>query len=255
MEKKEQWFVLILILVTFSLIFTFVLLFLNDSEPNLVGAIAGGNGKAIGNSCMAQCMGQEAEYFDASKELTQNCQEQCNVGTGAGVCLTTADDCCVPFTEDPDCCQSGENLALDALVSHHSGAATAEFSPRNYNDGVIAEEGSLPWGWTQFNPEHSTEKHWILFEWAHEKTFNEIKFYYADTNNRYLAGTIIQIWQNNEWVSHHEFLFDSYTLWERFVSFPSITSLKLRLTNFTMAPVGQQTNPNFREIEIRQSCS
>jgi len=65
--------------------------------------VAGGQGKVQGNSCMAQCMGVNAEFFDAGNELTQFCQGQCNVGTGAGACLTSADGCCVPFTGDPDC--------------------------------------------------------------------------------------------------------------------------------------------------------
>jgi hypothetical protein len=52
---------------------------------------------------MSQCMVMEADYFDDSHALTQFCRQQCNVGTGQGACLTSADGCCVPYTGDPDC--------------------------------------------------------------------------------------------------------------------------------------------------------
>jgi hypothetical protein len=82
----------------FLVLISTVLLF-----PALVQAKAGGQGKAQGNSCMSQCMVMEADYFDDSHALTQFCRQQCNVGTGQGACLTSADGCCVPYTGDPDC--------------------------------------------------------------------------------------------------------------------------------------------------------
>ena len=93
--------------------------------PLIVWAIGGGVGKAKGNSCMAQCMGINAEFYDASNELTQFCQAECNVGTGQGSCLTSQDGCCVLYTGDPDCivypecmvnedCNSGEFCELPA---------------------------------------------------------------------------------------------------------------------------------------------
>jgi hypothetical protein len=79
----------------------FVVLGLSFSRDSWAGA--GGQGKAEGNSCMSQCMGFNAPFYDAANALTQFCQSQCNVGTGAGTCLATADGCCVPYTGDPDC--------------------------------------------------------------------------------------------------------------------------------------------------------
>lgn len=69
----------------------------------ITGMAAGGQGKAQGNSCMSQCMGINAVSYSVANELTQQCQVECNVGTGAGSCLTSADGCCVPFTGDVDC--------------------------------------------------------------------------------------------------------------------------------------------------------
>lgn len=69
----------------------------------IVGAMGGGQGKAKGNSCMSQCIGINAEFYDASNELTKLCQVECNVGTGQGSCLTSEDGCCVPYTDDVDC--------------------------------------------------------------------------------------------------------------------------------------------------------
>jgi len=62
-------------------------------------------GKTKGNSCMSQCMGANAEYYDAQNELTQACKVECSIGQydEPGACLTTEDGCCVPYTDDPDC--------------------------------------------------------------------------------------------------------------------------------------------------------
>ena len=73
------------------------------SIPILILALAGGQGKSGGNSCMSQCTEANAEFHDTSNELTQFCQAECNAGTGQGSCLTTEDDCCVLYTNDPDC--------------------------------------------------------------------------------------------------------------------------------------------------------
>ncbi len=90
----------------------------------LVFSLAGGQGKAKGNSCMAQCMKVEAEYYDASKELTQDCQVACNVGTGQGSCLTSDDGCCVPYTDDPDCVSTCTDVTIH--VQDSSGPLSAK---------------------------------------------------------------------------------------------------------------------------------
>lgn len=81
------------------------------SIPVIIWALAGGQGKSEGNSCMSRCAEANAEFYNSSDDLTQFCQTECNVGTGQGACLTSKDGCCVLFTDDPDCCSSNEDCS------------------------------------------------------------------------------------------------------------------------------------------------
>ena len=67
----------------------------------------GGNGKAKGISCMAQCLALEAEWFDNSSQEVQTCKSLCMPPEEEGTCLITEDDCCIPEVapDDPDCVQ------------------------------------------------------------------------------------------------------------------------------------------------------
>jgi hypothetical protein len=94
-----------------------------------------------------------------------------------------------------------------------------------------------------------------MFEWTTPQTFGQFYFYYGGINNRYLAGAEIQYWTGSTWAVAGSFLSTTYTDWERAVDFPPVTSTRVRITNWTMAPVGQTSNPNFREIEIRNICT
>jgi hypothetical protein len=145
------------------------------------------------------------------------------------------------------------NIALTAVCTHNGGGATT-YAPANYNDGIIAPAGALPWGWTS-GATHTNASAWIMFEWTSPQTFGEMYFYYGGINNRYLAGAEIQYWTGTAWAVAGSFLTTNYTAWERAVAFPPTTSTRVRITNWTMAPVGQTSNPNFREIEIRNICT
>jgi len=75
---------------------------------------------------MAQCMGVNSEFYNASSELTKFCQSVCNVGTGKGSCLTSEDGCCVPYTNDPDCtvypkCRSNEDCKAEEFCDFSEG--------------------------------------------------------------------------------------------------------------------------------------
>ena len=72
----------------------------------LVLSVAGGSGKAKGNSCMASCLAAQvvAEWYSLSNERVQECRYQCGTGVGEGVCTESNDGCCVfGSTSDPDC--------------------------------------------------------------------------------------------------------------------------------------------------------
>jgi hypothetical protein len=146
------------------------------------------------------------------------------------------------------------NIATSAVCTHSSGGSGV-YGPQEYNNGVIAPAGSLPWGWTS-GATHTNSSAWIMFEWTTPQTFGEFTFYYGGINNRYLAGAHIQYWNGSSWVTGHTYLFGApYTDWTKVVSFAPITSTRVRITNWTMAPVGQTSNPSFREIEIRNVCT
>lgn len=148
------------------------------------------------------------------------------------------------------------NIATQAVCTHSSGGSTT-YAPSNYNDGIIAAPGSLPWGWSS-GDNSSGLNAWIMFEWPAPVTFGEITFYYGGINNRYLAGATVQYWDDatSAWIDCYSYLFQApYTDWIKVISFGPVTTARLRITNWNMAPVGQESNPNFREIEIRNVCT
>ncbi len=146
------------------------------------------------------------------------------------------------------------NIALNAVCTHLGTAGTGSYGPQNYNDGIIAPAGALPWGWTS-GATHTNASRWIMFEWTTPQDFGEIYFYYGIVNRRYLLGAEIQYWTGSAWATAGNFMGGTNYTWERLVSFPPVTSTKMRITNWTMAPIGQTSNPSFREIEIRNACT
>ncbi len=125
----------------------FLLITILISIPVIVWAVAGGQGKAQGNNCMSQCMGTNAEFYDAANELTQACQAECNVGTGEGACLTTEDECCVPYTDDPDCVSAGacpcfDESDINGWESSYGQLGTIEYNTNS--NGVRVSCGSEP---------------------------------------------------------------------------------------------------------------
>ncbi|MAT40515.1 MAG: hypothetical protein CL946_13040 [Ectothiorhodospiraceae bacterium] len=148
------------------------------------------------------------------------------------------------------------NIATSAVCTH-SGGGSGTYGPQNYNDGIIPTQGSLPWGWTSGSSTTGTNN-WIMFEWPTPQTFGEVALYHAEINRRYLTGGTIQYWNagTNAWVDHYTWLNPGpYTNWLTILQFPPATSTRMRITRWVMAPVGQTSNPNFREIEIRNICN
>ncbi len=85
-------------------------------SASVTGLVAGGNGRAKGDSCMKSCMaefGQTGEYFDTQSDLTQYCLTQCNPAQDNAQCDSHADGCCAPFSGDPDCKGVGSGTSGD----------------------------------------------------------------------------------------------------------------------------------------------
>jgi len=103
----------------------------------IVLSVAGGQGKAKGNSCMAQCLKEQiANWYDLSNERVQACRYECGTGIGEGVCTLALDGCCVPDTEDPDC---GEGICVTITVlwaddGPAEGFAVSIIPPGGYGD-------------------------------------------------------------------------------------------------------------------------
>lgn len=147
------------------------------------------------------------------------------------------------------------NLALTATASHIGGGATT-YGAQNYNDGIITASGAgcgtalTPWGWT------SAPVGWINFAWTVPQTVGEITFYYAQTCSRYLQSGQIQYWNGSSFVTWYSFSFPDNTTWVRSIQFPPVTTTQIRIHMPAGSVTGTQaSNPNFREIEIRNVCT
>ncbi|WP_409772649.1 T9SS type A sorting domain-containing protein [Thermaurantimonas sp.] len=90
---------------------------------------------------------------------------------------------------------------------------------------------------------------WIMFEWTTPQTFDKFIIHHAQNNARLLTGGLIQRWDGSNWVNHHTFS-NLPPACSNQVSFPKVTTTRVRITSFQMTGPGQQSNPNFREWEI-----
>jgi hypothetical protein len=73
---------------------------------SITGFAVGGQGKAQGDPCMANCMGDfglTGIWYGKQSDLTQFCLTQCNPAQNNENCGSHDDGCCVPWTGDADC--------------------------------------------------------------------------------------------------------------------------------------------------------
>ena len=142
------------------------------------------------------------------------------------------------------------NIALQSLgcICTHSGGGSGVYGPEKYNDGLFNA-----WGWTGTggNPDPNA---WIQFDWGSTaKSVGEITFFRAGLTTRCMLSGTIQYWNGTTWINHFNFNLGTTVLTVA-VTFPAVTTTRLRVTNITT--VGSQTsNPNFYEIEIRSTVS
>jgi PKD repeat protein len=119
------------------------------------------------------------------------------------------------------------------------------------NNGTISGCGNQEaFIWTGTPPASTDEMTWT---WSSAKSINKFIFYNAMTSNpgRTMTGCTVQYWNGSSWVNWYitannairEQCIDSIT-------FPTVTTTAIRLTNIKMVTTGQQSNPNWREIQI-----
>ncbi|MCG9879770.1 MAG: hypothetical protein MH472_04155, partial [Bacteroidia bacterium] len=130
-----------------------------------------------------------------------------------------------------------------------AGASTCNTGPcSTLNDLNFGTCGTQQMWITTATPPNGTE--WLEFVWPTAQSMNKITIHHAQTTGRFLAGGIIQRWNGSAYVNHHTFSGLPQANCINDVNFPTMTSTRLRITGFVMGPTGQQSNVNFREIEI-----
>lgn len=139
------------------------------------------------------------------------------------------------------------NVAPFATVSAF-GNNQAPFQWNQINDlnfGVCGTQQSFVW---TLGPPDGTE--WMLWEWPTAQRIDRIIIHHAQTTGRFLTGGTIQIWNGSSYVNVHTFSGLNQANCDNTIVLPSpVTSNRIRITNFQMG-TGQNSNPNFREIEI-----
>ena len=154
------------------------------------------------------------------------------------------------FTNSSTSQAQSPNIALQSLgcICTHSGGGSGVYGPEKYNDGIF-----IDWGWTSTgaNPDPNA---WIQFDWgSNAKSVGEITFFRVSLTTRCMTTGTIQYWNGTTWINHFNFNLGTTALTVA-VTFPAVTTTRLRVTNITT--VGSQTsNPNFYEIEIRSTVS
>jgi len=137
------------------------------------------------------------------------------------------------------------NIAPLATAS----ASTCNTGPCSaLNNGVYGTCGTQEMWITTSGPPNGTE--WLEFTWSSAVSMDKITIHHAQTTGRFLAGGTIQRWNGSAYVNHHTFSGLNQANCINDVLFPVMTSTRLRITGFVMGATGQNSNPNFREIEV-----
>ena len=127
------------------------------------------------------------------------------------------------------------NLALSATPTQSGGGVNSTgYGPSNYNDGVIPNCGSTPWGWVSTNG-------WIEYEWSSAQTIQIVKFY---KDNRPMTTCTIQYWDGSTYVNVQSYS-NSVTCFDSVTFASAVTTTRLRFNS-----VAGSSNPNHREIEV-----
>ncbi|MBI3141326.1 MAG: hypothetical protein HYZ16_00715, partial [Bacteroidetes bacterium] len=137
------------------------------------------------------------------------------------------------------------NYALSATATQSDNRASP-YDAGNYNDNVIAAAGSTPWGWLSCS-NTSGYSAWVQYEWKSKVSVNKVHFYNVLTTTRCMTAAEIQYWDGSNWKKAGSFSVSASVEVE--YEFPTVTTTKLRFTNFYISG-SQQSNPNWREIQV-----
>lgn len=115
------------------------------------------------------------------------------------------------------------------------------------NLGTCGSQTAFIWTTT---PPNGTE--YMEWDWNQTYPINKIVIYHAQTTGRFLTGGTIQYWDGSTWINHYTFS-GLPQVCDNTINFPIVVTDKLRITNWVPG-TGQQSNLNFREIEIYQGA-
>lgn len=146
---------------------------------------------------------------------------------------------------------TAQNLAPLATASASGNTGQPGWNWNRINDELYGTCGTqLAFCWSAGPPNGSE---WMEWSWNKAYPINKIVLDHAETNTRFLTGGTIQYWDGVNWVNHFSFT-GLPTLCTNTIDFPLFISDKMRITAFQMTAPGQNSNPNFREIEIWQGA-
>lgn len=108
--------------------------------------------------------------------------------------------------------------------------------------------GQTAFVWTSGPPDPLND--WMMWEWSEEMSLDSLYIWHAQTTGRFLTGGTIQGWDGSAWYDFYTFSNLSQSNCENGVKFPSpLITKKMRIYKLKTG-TGQNSNPNFREIEI-----
>lgn len=139
------------------------------------------------------------------------------------------------------------NIAPIATVTASSCNVGTCATFNNQNLGTCGQQ--QVWVSTANPPSLVPGINFIEWNWAIPYAVNEMTIHHGNQFMRVLTGATIQYWDGTAWVNHHTFS-NLPMICSNTVSFPVISTNRMRITSFQMTGTGQTSNPNFREIEI-----
>jgi PKD repeat protein len=139
------------------------------------------------------------------------------------------------------------NIALTATASAYTPDPSGLYQWNQINNNSFSTCGNQEaFIWTSNVGITGTE--YMQWTWSSAKSMNKILFHNANSNARNLTGGDVYYYNGSTYVFWKTITIQQACLDS--VSFPTITTTSLRITNFKMTGSGQQSNPNWREIEI-----
>jgi PKD repeat protein len=108
--------------------------------------------------------------------------------------------------------------------------------------------GQTAFVWTS-GPPHPTND-WMQWVWNDVMVISHLKIWHAQTTGRFLTGGTIQGWNGSAWYDFYTFSGLNQSNCENTVTLPTpLVSTRMRINRFVPG-TGQNSNMNYREIEI-----